>query len=77
MRRGSDSGEKASVTSYWSNEYARLRDKYNTSTADGLSQDDVRRIIKSVADEIVSKGYNDPSKNADMRRMREASSRLC
>jgi hypothetical protein len=62
----SDSGAKASVTSYWSSEYARLRDKYNTSTADGLSQDDVRRIIKSVADEIVSRGYNDPSKNPDM-----------
>ena len=62
----SDSGEKASITSYWAGEYARLRDKYNTSTADGVSPDEVRRIIKSVADEIVSKGYSDPSKNSDV-----------
>jgi hypothetical protein len=62
----SDSGEKASVTSYWSSEYARLRDRYNTSTAEGLSTDKVREIIKSVADEVTSKGYNDPSKYSDM-----------
>jgi hypothetical protein len=60
-------GQRESITTLWGNEYGRLRDKYNRTTEDGkMSPEEIRRTIESVAEEISTKGYTDPSKHPDM-----------
>ncbi len=62
-----ENGVKVSITSYWSAEYARLRDKYNRTTDEGkMSPDEVYRTIKSVADEITAQAYTEAGKHPDM-----------
>jgi len=59
-------GQKEAVTSYWSDEFGRLRDQYNKSTDDKLAPAQVREIIQGVMKEINDKGYLDPAKHPDM-----------
>jgi len=59
-------GEKEAVTTYWSDEFGRLRDQYNKSTDDKLTPAQVRDIIQGVMKEINDKGYLDPAKHPDM-----------
>jgi hypothetical protein len=59
-------GERQAVTTYWSDEFGRLRDQYNKSTDDKLAPAQVREIIQGVMKEINDKGYLDPAKHPDM-----------
>ena len=59
-------GEKQAVTTYWADEFGRLRDQYNKSTDDKLAPEQVRGIIQGVVKEISDKGYLDPAKHPDM-----------
>jgi len=59
-------GEKEAVTTYWADEYGRLRDRYNKSTDDKLTPAQVRDIIQGVMKEINDNGYLDPAKHPDM-----------
>jgi hypothetical protein len=58
--------QSESVTTYWSDEFGRLRDRYNKSTDDKLTPSQVRDIIQGVMKEIDDKGYLDPAKHPDM-----------
>jgi hypothetical protein len=59
-------GEKEAVTTYWGDEFGRLRDQYNKSTDDKLAPAQQREIIQGVVKEINDKGYLDPAKHPDM-----------
>jgi hypothetical protein len=59
-------GEKEAVTTYWGDEFGRLRDRYNKSTDDKLTPAQVRDIIQGVMKEINDNGYLDPAKHPDM-----------
>ncbi len=59
-------GEKESISTYWGDEFSRLRDQYNKSTDDKLAPEQVRAIIQGVVKEINDKGYLDPARHPDM-----------
>jgi len=59
-------GQKQAVTTYFADEFGRLRDRYNKSTDDKLTPEQVKEIIQGVVTEINDKGYLDSAKHPDM-----------